>query len=263
MMIFLSKVMEIFKKMDIRFILLIVVLGLLFFSFKQCQSNKNLKAEAERAEKINEQNQKALTDKIHEVENKAGEKEKVISSFVSKLGDLEKLNNNLYKEIKKEIGEVKGIISTSGGANAGGFSVDNKLEKIDNITYGLRFNRDYSEEGFSSKISGLSKFKLVDNNVIADQTDIIDNSIKFKLILGFKEEKDGSYNVFARSPSKKIEIDSLSGTLIIPSKPDLLTPPAPKKKKFGIGFYVGYGLDKKFTLSPQIGFGVQYNFIRF
>lgn len=262
MMIFLNKVMEYIKGMDKRFLLLVVALVLLFINIKQCQSNQNIKAEAERNAKINEQNQKALTDKIHEVENKSGEKEKQISSFVSKLSDLEKLNKDLFKEVKKEIGEVKGIISTSGGANAGGFSIDNKLEKIDNTTYGLRFNRDYSEDGFSSKISGLSKFKLIDNNVIADQTDIIDNTIKFKLVMGFTETKEG-YQVFARSPSKKIEIDSLSGVLLIPSKPDLLTPPTPKKKRFGLGPYFGVGFNGDFKPTMQIGFGLHMDLIQF
>lgn len=220
----------------------------------------------ERQQKINEQNNRALTDSLRFVKNKAGEIEAIKSSFVAKLSDLEKLNKDLYNESKKEIGNLKALIKGSISVNTGNVIISNELKQYpDGKTYGLLFEKTKIDSGLVWSIKGESRFKFDNNTIFPGQTEIFNNQMKLKLVLGFKENKE-NYEVFARSASPYVTFDDLSGVMLIPKKADpLLTPPA-KNKRFGLGINIGYGvgfINKQLMLTPYVGFGLQYNLIKF
>ena len=257
---------KIFNRNNMQFLTLAGLVIVCMLWFKSCSKQNQIKAEAERQQKINEQNIRALNDTLHFVKNKAGDIEAVKSAFVAKLSDLEKLNKDLYAESKKEIGELKGIIKGSLGAGVGNVVISNELKRYpDGKTYGLLFKDTKSDSGMVWKIDGESKFKWENNTIFAGTTTINSNTMKLKVVLGFKENK-GNYEVFARSASPNVVFDELSGVLLIPKKPDPLITPPGKDKKFGLGLHVGYGvglLNKQVMLTPYIGVGLSYNIIKF
>ncbi len=240
--------------------LLIALAAACIMWFNTCNNSKNIAAEAKRQHLIDEQNQRALSDSLRTVKNKAGEAETVTSSFVAKLKDLEKLNRDLYNETRKELGEVKGLIKGSVTVNTGNVVVSNELLKYPDNAYGLKFEKDVSDSGLTYSIKGISKFKLENNTIFPGTTEIFENKTKLKIVLGFKE-LDNNYEVFARSASKNVLFDELSGVLLIPKKADQLLTPIKKKKRFGIGPEIGIGISTSLKPSIFIGFGANYNLI--
>lgn len=249
---------------------LLLVIGfavLLFLFLDGCRKNKNLKIEKAQIELVASQNQRALTDSLRTEKLKGGGTEIVISSFAAKIKDLEALNKDLFKEVKKELGDVKALIKARTGVNQDTLVIDNILAKYDNGLYGLKFHNEYKDSTIERSIDGESKFKLINNTLYPEKTTISKNSIKFDLILGFKEKGD-NFEVFARSNSPEVSFDALKGVLIIPKKAGesgILQPPA-KIKRFGLGFQVGYGvglLDKQLMLTPYVGVGLSYNLLKF
>jgi len=234
-----------------------------FLLFRSCQRNGALVAESKRNQLINEQNQRALTDTVRYLQNKAGDIEAIKTSFVSKLSDLEKLNADLYNEVRKEIGNVKSLIKAQAGIDRGTLTLSNDLIKYpDNITYGLRFKDVYSDSSLTWTLRGESMFKLQNNTIFPGTTKIMENQIRVGLVMGFKENKD-NFEVFARSSSPLVTFNDLDGTIIIPKKPDITCPAPPKKKRFGIGPSIGYGLSQDLRLTPFVGVSVNWNLIEF
>jgi hypothetical protein len=229
--------------------------------FKGCSDNNTLKQQIDTERKITVQNQRALTDQIRLVINKAGENTAVTSAFVTKMSDLEKLNKELHNELKKEIGVVKGLIRTGVVVHNKPVEIDNELISYDD-GFGLSFKHTTGPDSLGySHIEGISKFKLVDNKILPGKTLINKNIIKVPLVLGFKEHND-NFEVFARSINPDVEIDELQGVLLIPKKHDITMPPV-KNKKIGIGPQVGFGVGPGFRPGIYMGIGVQYSIIKF
>ena len=257
---------NIFKKENREFILIVALAVAIALWWRGCSKTNQAEEELKRQQAINAQNNRALTDSLRHEKNKAGDIEAVKSVFVTKLKDLENLNKSLYLESKKEIGNLKGIIQGMAQGGVQNVVISNDLKRYpDGKTYGLLFKDTKVDSGMVWNINGESKFKMENNTIFPGTTEIFDNKMKIKLVLGFKENKD-NYEVFARSPSPNVTFDELSGALFIPKKADpLLTPPA-KNKKFGIGIQVGYGvgfMNKQVMLTPYVGFGIHYNLLKF
>jgi len=257
---------KIFKKENREFILVVALGIVIMLWWRGCSKTNDEKAEMKRQQEIAAQNNRALTDSLRLVKNRAGEIEAIKSSFVSKLSDLEQLNRDLYAESKKEIGNLKALIKGSLDASSGDVVISNELKSYpDGKTYGLLFDKTRIDSGMVWSIKGESRFKLENNTIFPGQTEIFNNDMKLKVVLGFKENKD-NYEVFARSASPFVKFDDLSGVMLIPKKADpLLTPPA-KNKRFGLGINIGYGvgfLNKQVMLTPYVGFGLQYNLLKF
>lgn len=258
---------KIFKKENREFILYVALAIIIALWWNGCSRNNAEKAELKRQQEITAQNNRAMVDSLTHAKNKAGEIEALKSSFVSKLSDLEQLNRDLYAESKKEIGDLKALIKGSLTASSGDVVISNELKNYpDGKTYGLLFDKTRIDSGMVWSIKGESRFKFDNNTIFPGQTEIFSNDMKLKVILGFKTLNNGDYQVFARSGSPFVKFDDLSGVLLIPKHPDpLLTPPA-KNKRFGLGINIGYGvgfLNKQVMLTPYVGFGIQYNLLKF
>jgi hypothetical protein len=249
-----------------QFLMIAAIVLLVMFYFRGCQKQAQLKDEMKRQELVNAQNIRALNDSVRYMKNRAGELEAVKSSFVTKVEDLEKLNNDLYSELKKEIGTVKSLVKAGVGVDRGEITISNDLVRYpDGKTYGLTFKDTYADSALVWNLRGESKFKLDNNTIFSSTTTIFENNMKVKLVMGFKENKD-NYEVWARSGSPLVKFNDLDGVILIPKKPDLTTPVA-KKKRFGIGPQIGFGIGSdlrgNMKIGPFIGIGLSYDPIQF
>jgi hypothetical protein len=247
-----------------KFILLAVAVFAFCMWFQTCSSKKADKAEAERQSEINAQNLRAMKDSIVYVKNKAGDIEAVKSSFVTQISDLKKMNSDLFNETKKEIGNLRAIIKGSVTEDIKDVVISNSVKQYPGGIYGLKFNDTKTDSGMTWLIDGETKFQLENNTIFPGKTEIYNNQIQLKVVLGFKET-DKNYEVFARSSSPFVKFDSLSGALLIPKKGDITCPPPARNKRWGLGVQIGYGIglfNKQVYVTPYVGVGVQYNFLR-
>lgn len=247
----------------------IILLALVFLFaslfLNECKSHKADIAKAQLASKLAAQNDSAENAKIVLAVNKAGDLEATKQSFVTSLADLKKQNDSLYNESKKEIGTLRAIIQTQGTVSTAPVSISNSLiKKADGETYGLAFAQDHLDTTLQWSIAGESDFKLINNVITPGTTTITKNKMSVNLVLGFTEEGT-DYKVFARSTSPDVTFNTLNGGLIIPKQGDIVCPPVPAQKRWGIGPFIGVGFGGSNILTPSIfvGIGVDYNLVRF
>jgi hypothetical protein len=244
------------------FILLVIVVVLSCLLISECNGRRKDAAQAKLQSELSAQNDSAKNAKIVNVLNKAGELEATKQSFVTSLAALKKQNDSLYLESKKEIGTLRAIIQTQGQVSTAPVFISDSLKKYDAETYGLTFSKNHLDSTLQWSISGVSTFKLLNNVITPGQTEIISNKMTIPLILGFTESGT-DYKVFARSSSPDVTFSQLNGALIIPKAGDIVCPPVPAPKRWGIGPLLGVGIALPFTPSVFVGVGVQYNIIRF
>lgn len=203
--------------------------------------------------KIFEQNQIAMQSKLQRVETKTGQIESRTASFVSS-GDIEVLRNantELYNELKRENGEVKSLIMSNVKVSMPDTTLDSEVEFIDDSTYILNLKNSYSDSGMKQDLEiSTTVWSLKDTLKIVNSK-FVQNDIRLNLVLGHKKIGD-TLMVFARSPSKYVSIDSLSGY----SKVDLSK--YQKTSRFVCGPYIGVGYSGQ-SIFPTVGVGVTYN----
>lgn len=265
------KIFDLIKKnYFIILIILVVVLSTLLLN--TCSTLRTERADRIYQEKQDEQNMNALSDSITAKFNKklkAWEFSKDLY-VVKELSDLKKYNAELADEIKKVKGDVIDAIKTKVQADISGISTSSKAVVIDESKnyYGLNFNSHYADAGFEQTIDGTSKFFIIPNeltkkwNIKADTTVFNTNLTTLSITYGTKLNKDNKYEVFAISPSNKVKFLELDGAYIIDNQPK----PAPiKTKRFGIGPYVGYGLNNSnsTTYGISVGVAVHYDILQF
>lgn len=197
--------------------------------------------------------------------NKVGELEFSKNILVSEKKDLANLNKELSDELKKTKGDVyelnKYIIYLKGRPQP----IPTSITITDSIIK-LDWEKDtIFNVGNSRFIKGQTKFKakiFKDSIIFSDvSTLLINDDIKLTVFQGFRE-KDGNLEVFVRSNYPGFELKDLNSVIVDPKEHPILQKFSEKPKRFGIGFYGGYGLGIN-GFSPQIGIGLQYNIIRF
>ena len=235
---------------------IIIVLVVLLFS--TCSRLSAEKKSHEFDNKLNNQNRIAMLDSVHKTYNKkAGMWESEKAAYILKQSDLELYNKGLSDTIKKLKGKISILISTRQKIDLGGISIDNKLITLKEPNhYGLDWKSFYKDPGLTQIITGQSRFYAIpDNstlkwNLKADSTFIDTNLIEIKVIYGFRE-LDKQYQVFATTASPKIQFTDLTGGYFI-DKP--LPQPPVSPKKWGIGPYIGFGLNTDYNLTnPRFG----------
>jgi hypothetical protein len=254
------------------FVLAIVITILIVLLFQSYSTLNRERKDKAYQEQLDKQNMSALKDSISVEFNKklkAYEYSKD-NYVVQKLSDLEKYNKSLSDELKKVKGDVIAAIKSTVQGDLGGISSSNDLVVIDPKTsyYGLKFHTAYLDSGFSQSIVGTSKFYAIPNkdtrewNIKPDKTVLDTNLTTIKITYGFKELKD-KYHIFAISQSSKVILTDLQGGYFIDKQP---TPPPTKPKKWGIGPYIGIGLnsDTKFipTYGYSVGFSLHYSILQ-
>lgn len=269
------KTIDIIKKYY-SLILLVVVIVLSVVLFQTWTTLRYVKKEAKYQQEQNAKNLAALGDSITvEFNKKLKAYEYTKDNFVvQKLSDLEKYNKELASELKKVKGDVIAAVKTEAQVDLGTLTTSNDVEVIDKTSnyFGLKFSTGYEDQGYTQKIAGISKFYVMPNEIdkswyIKPDMTVLDTlQSTLKITYGFKEFKD-KYEVFAISQSNKVKLTELNGAYFISKQP---TPPPVKNKKFGIGPYMGYGINTyKNDGNTNVGFGwsigvsVHYDIFKF
>lgn len=256
---------------------LLVIVGLLLLSLAMtCNRNSRQAVDLN----ISKQNEKALSDSVRISINKVGEVEYSKNILVADIGDLEKLNKNLFDEMKKEKGKVSELTSTIisiKNKNNDTVILPSKLIEYSNGDRGISWEYDtiYDAKNYR-RISGVSNFKInftkTTYNVMPLNTNIIKFDIGFNIVQGLRETKNGDVEMFVRSNHPGFEVSDLSSVIINPENNPILkkftTSATVKNKRFGIGINAGYGIyvdGKNNTAGTGIiaGFGLSYSLFRF
>ena len=261
-----------FKDNTQRNILIIIIL-LLLCGFIYSQVNlSNVKKNLN----VSRQNEFALAGRIIKSETKNNKLEYSKGVLVSKSNALKNLSETLANELKQEEGKVhrlQRIVATMGNVNSDGtidtVEVKNTVYKYADGSYGLQWGdtTEYDSLNFR-QIAGISDFKLirVDSNsydVEPLTTKITNNQIGFNIVTGLKTSKEtGMVEIFVRSDYPNFQVTELEGAIIDPEK-DPIMKKFTRQKKFTVGGYVGFGIDRNLQPTPQIGVGIGYTLFSF
>lgn len=252
-----------------RNILLIIILLLLFGAWFGYNKYATMKTDLA----ISQQNEAALADSVRVEKNKVGDLTYSKNILIADKKNLEDLNADLAEELSKTKGKVRELnkIITQIEADTVYIPTEVVIYVNDDSTktYGLSWEHDttYSENNFR-QLAGVSKFDLDSNGIITPlETIITKDLINFSLTTGLRE-KDGNIEIFATSPYPNLVVTEMNGAIIDPKKHPVIKK-FTKKKRFGIGPYVGVGIGVNTTptvnvgLGFQIGIGVHYDIFRF
>lgn len=253
---------------NILIVILLLLLGgggYLYNQYSKVKTNLN----------ISKQNQSALKDSVKAVKNKNDELEYTKNILVSKKKELKQLNKELGKELEKEKGKVRQlnkvvaeIKNESEEGEKDTIKTDNELKKLDSTRYSLRFKVDTSyDESNGLLIKGNSRFnaELVNDSVLEItplKTSITDFNMRFDMVSGLREKKDGKVEYFVRSSHPGFSVNEIHSSIIDPNKHPVLKK-FTKTDKWGIGPQVGVGLSNQLQPSIYIGIGVHYSLITF
>jgi hypothetical protein len=264
-----NKVAKIISAKKQRTVIIIVIILLLMGTGFFFNSYAGIRADLA----ISQQNEAALSDSVRVEVTKNGELEASKQVLVTDRRNLKNLNEDLAEELKETKGKVSEITKLIGQIKRDTVYIQNTLityvDKDSNVIYGLSWEHDtiYSE-GNERHLAGVSKFKIDTTGLITPFGTLITRDvIKFDITTGLRE-KDGNIEIFARSSFPGFETLELNGAIIDPKKHPVIKN-FTKKKRFGIGPYVGVGLGintiptTNIGLGFQIGVGVSYSLFRF
>lgn len=247
-------------------IFLITCLFFLFFVIKRDTENSNINSL--------KQNVFALNDSIRYYRMKNGELVFEKGALITENGSLKSLNKSLYEDIKglkdKPLVAIKTDIKiihdtvsifTNSSEKRNSYG---SLEKILSWNFEKRFDKNNYR-----KFSANSKIKIDTlHNLLVDSLHITKDELGLSLITGLTE--NGDYlEIFIKSNYPNFEPTRIDGALIEPKKSEILKKYFPNKK-WGLGFYGGYGIyinpNEKNPVSIgsgiQFGIGINYNLIQ-
>lgn len=265
-MINLIKIKEWIKNPKNQRNLLIVIILFLIFLLRECTPSKS---------DLNSLNQNvfALQDSIRTYKTK---NDKLIfekGAFITEKSSLESLNKELFDAIKYlkdhpiivikpeirivEVPKYIPIYIGDSTKNADG-SISRTLNWAYDTTYS-KGNYRKIEGNFLATVDSSLNLKTTPMHIKKDE-------IGMSLSTGFTENKEGKLEIFVTSDYPGFSVTGLNGALIDPEKSDILKKYFPKKR-WGLGFYGGYGVyfnPRNLTVGSglQIGLGIQYNFLQ-
>lgn len=258
----LGSIISFFKNSKLSTKLIMVIIILLGLCAFQWNSNKKQKIKLS----VATQNIKALNDSLRISENKNFDL--VVSRnilIIKNKKELDKLlgeNNELSKELDNFKGKIKSLTKVLAEIKNDTIEIKTKVVKYPDGSQGLSWeNEKVYDEDNSRELAGESKFKIEnDGKITALETLITKDVIKISIVTGLRE-KDNNYEIFVSSPYPNFTISKLDGALI--SKESPIFKKFQKRKRFGIGPYLGLGLDQRLIPILNVGIGIQYNIIRF
>jgi hypothetical protein len=230
-----------FNKKNLSRTLMIAIAIMGLFMYKGCNENADLQAELEHKELVAANNYEALTGEVKQLKTKNGELEYSKTILYTDAEELEKLNSNLAKELKKEKGNVKVITDVQTEIKLIPVTVPNEVKEYGNDKYGLAFTSTYRDSGLYSQIEGISGFHIDNNKIIPDSTSITKNILKVDVIYGMRE-RDDKIEIFARSASPYVSFNEIQGAYIT-TKGNSILPndkPTPRVYNWALGPQFGY-----------------------
>lgn len=245
-------------------IIIIVLLGL--FSFMMVDRARSLGNKLD----ISEQNNKALADSVRVEKNKYGEVVTSKNVLVAKSKDLSDLNSQLGNELKRTKGKVSQLNTLI--AKAGLVKHDTIHDTIRlatevihkaNGVRDLKWKIDTAFNDSNSRhIAGITTVKLIGpDSVISLGSYLTRDEMTIKIVTGLRK-RHGNIETFAKCSYPGFETLDQQGVILDPKKHPVLKD-FTKKKKWGVGPYVGIGFDGNLNSSMQVGVGLNYSLFRF
>jgi predicted RND superfamily exporter protein len=253
--------------------IVLVIAGLIAINAMQCSRIQELK----RQQKIDEQNQAALTDTIKIERQKNGELQASIAVFVSDIKDLKSLNEDLWKRVKDQNGKILDlnhviiVLRQDSATLAKSLDQKNKiiekLLKIDDNTYIAGWTLPFKYDSTNFEVVKGKTYIAVTNKDPLElahvDTELIDKLTQIDLTFGHKEEK-GMIRVYVQSGFPGFTVKSLEGVLIDPNQYSKLA----KKKHWFQGFGIGPEVTMGFNVTTGkyglvLGAGIHYTIYRF
>lgn len=215
--------------------------------------------------KVDNMNITSLTDSLYVSKNKLGEEVKSKTLLIMSVKELKKTNNELVAEINKLSNKDKRNLVEINKLN---FTVD-MLEDSVNVLSSkppIIVNDTTTIYPFE-KTNAFRDLKYYVNVIDRKNgkdivTSAVTNDKVFADLIITKKKEQGNLILSVSSSNPYININSILGSVVnIKAYNEYQKP-----KKFGIGLHLGYGISTHSSivyLSPYIGIGLNYNFIRF
>jgi hypothetical protein len=202
---------DLFKGNKFTSILLIAVLALGLMQWNSCGRNARLKKELA----VATHNINAANDTIRLERNKNGDTMSVKLAFLTdKLSNLEKLNEDLYAEVKNIKGKVSTIIKTD---------VQIIHDTVPLIVKGTIANNialatfDYSKEyspGNSRKLSGYTRYNITTGLSTGELTA---DEMSMRFTTGIRNLDKGKPEIFLQSDYPGFKVTALDGAVLDPT----------------------------------------------
>lgn len=225
---------------NLKIILAITCVVLVFLLLRQCANNAHYKETTESAIGY-------LTDSVSYYKNKAGQ---LVAHRKAIEGENEALAVLLSKQIDSTR-QLSELVENFKKVNtAGNITTITKIDTIEvpyEVPVPYEFEREFSRLTKHYKIGG-----FVNQSGITIDSLSIPNTLSFvigKRKTGFFKSE---YRIEAVSSNPYVQTTGL----------DFYSLQVPRKR-LGLSLYAGYGLDRNFALTPQIGVGISYDLLQF
>lgn len=242
---------------------LIVILALCIIYFRSCgKSSIDID--------MYEQNIAALTDSLRVYKDKTGQLVYEKNALISSEKDLKNLNKELGEQIKNLKDHPIVVIETDGTIVhdtvnipvSAGIPWYDKDHTVKNVSFSWKHDTLFTKNNYR-KISG-NYLVQVDTswNVSSKNFMITQDEIGISFTTGLTESKNGTLEIFVKSPYPGFKPTDVNGALIDPRTSDVIKKFFPPER-WSIGPYVGYGVyfdPVKMTMGSGINAGISVSY---
>jgi hypothetical protein len=260
-----------------RVFVIILVVVLLMFAAAQCKKM----VDKDREIAINEQNIAALTDSLKYEKNKNGDWEISKSIFISTIDGLKKLNEDLWKRVNAQGGDIVSLTHTVIRLKQDSAElaqhVDRlkiyigELEKIDTNHFEAPWTLPYKYDNNNFfSVKGRTRIGVLRQNplyLVHDTTYLTGFENQIDITFGEEIVKD-KLRVYITSAFPGFSVKSMDGWMIDPATNPLLKKLINKKEHWFTGFGVGPNVSLGWNVLQAkpaliIGVGLHYNIYEF
>lgn len=242
-----------------KFVLVVVVVLLSFFMFRQCGQIDDLENQNQRAQS----NITALNDTLTQVKDDKGNLLAEKGALQGSLDDIRELNEELVDSLEYlkdnpiTVTEIRYVTRQDTI-----FDIPTAGEYLGQDRFSLTWEHKDSGNWGRRELGGITRFTLIgDTSIVESTTDIVKDIMEMNITTGFTETDDGKLRIYARTNYPGAEFLQVDGAIIDP-RMYVSSPESERRKRFGFGIQLGYGLTPDMNTSPYVGLGVSYNFIQ-
>ena len=187
-----------------------VALASLLLNLKQCKSARDLRKEVA----VAQHNINALNDTIRITKDRQGRDEyDKLALLTDKVSNLEKLNQDLAKEVKAIKGKTATIIKGDVQIVHDTVPLIVKGELVDStVRADFDFSKDFSPGNFR-KMSGYTKYDLRTGNATGQLTS---DTLGIRFVTGIKNLDKGKPEIFLKSNYPGFSVTQLDGAVLDP-----------------------------------------------
>ena len=268
-------------------VFLYILLGIFFFFIlNYCNSYRDER----RQNLINQQNISALNDTIRTERTKNGELQASISGYIATVDELKDLNENLYREVRQQRGEVLSLNRVIIGLEQDKETLRKRLNELESImnepifindsvfsvSWVLRYDWDannfdifkgntYLSASVKPGVSQLNIDELTVEEILLINhlnTEMVNRETQIELVFGQRVE-DNKLRVFVQSNYPGFTARSLEGVLIDPSSSPYMRQLMRTRQWFPNTWTVGFGPSLGYDFSnskPYLGVGINVNY---